>query len=227
MEHIGENEKLFQQIMALMEAHFGKKCEIVLHDFTVEHDHTIVDIRNGEITGRAVGGCATNLGLEIMNGTVSAEDKFNYITYAPDGHILRSSSIYFHNSHGDPIGSLCLNLDITDTIYFEKCLREYNDFRENGSSDTSQEIFTPNVNELLDRLIEQSIVKYGKPPRLLTKEEKMQFIADLDAKGAFVITKSSDRVYSLLGISRYTFYTYLDSVRKMQKEKAEHPAKQS
>ena len=119
MEHISENEALFQQIMALMEAHFGKKCEIVLHDFTAEHDHTIVDIRNGEITGRAVGGCATNLGLEIMNGTVSAEDKFNYITYAPDGHILRSSSIYFHNSHGDPIGSLCLNLDITDTIYFE------------------------------------------------------------------------------------------------------------
>ena len=227
MEHISENEALFQQIMALMEAHFGKKCEIVLHDFTAEHDHTIVDIRNGEITGRAVGGCATNLGLEIMNGTVSAEDKFNYITYAPDGHILRSSSIYFHNSHGDPIGSLCLNLDITDTIYFEKCLREYNDFRENGSSDTSQEIFTPNVNELLDRLIEQSIVKYGKPPRLLTKEEKMQFIADLDAKGAFVITKSSDRVYSLLGISRYTFYTYLDSVRKMQKGKSEHRAKQN
>ena len=45
----------------------------------------------------------------------------------------------------------------------------------------------------------------------------MQFIADLDAKGAFVITKSSDRVYSLLGISRYTFYTYLDMSRKKRK----------
>ncbi len=44
----------------------------------------------------------------------------------------------------------------------------------------------------------------------------MQFIAELDEKGAFVITKSSDRVYSLLGISRYTFYTYLDAVRKQR-----------
>lgn len=215
MENVLENLEFFQQIMTLIEEHFGKKCEIVLHDFTADRDRTIVDIRNGEITGRKIGGCATNLGLEIMNGTVPAEDQFNYITYAPDGRILKSSSIYFHNQQGDPVGSLCLNLDITDSVYFEKCLREYNQFGE-SKGDAPQEIFTPNVNELLDRLIEQCILKFGKPPKALTKEEKMQFIAELDEKGAFVITKSSDRVYSLLGISRYTFYTYLDAVRKQR-----------
>lgn len=217
MENILENKELLQQIMTLLEEHFGKKCEIVLHDFTAAHDHTIVDIRNGNITGRAVGGCATNLGLEIMNGTMPADDQFNYITYAPNGQILKSSSIYFHNKEGKAIGSLCLNLDITDTVYFEKCLREYNSFHETANDDP-QEIFTPNVNELLDRLIEQCIQKFGKSPKLLSKEEKMQFIADLDAKGAFVITKSSDRVYSMLGISRYTFYTYLDAVRKLKEK---------
>lgn len=76
----------------------------------------------------------------------------------------------------------------------------------------------PDVHELLNRLIDQCIQKYGKPPKLLTKEEKIQFIADLDMKGAFVITKASDRVYSLLGISRYTFYTYLEQGRKMHGE---------
>lgn len=214
MEYIGENKALFEQIMTLLEAHFGNKCEIALHDFTAKNHETIVDIRHGEVTGRTVGGCATNLGLEIMNGTIPAEDTFNYITYAPSGKILRSSSIYFQNAAGETVGSLCLNLDITDTVYFEKCLREYNCFQENAGEDTPQEIFTPNVNELLDRLIEQCVQKYGKPPKLLSKDEKMSFIADLDAKGAFVITKSSDRVYSELGISRYTFYTYLDAVRR-------------
>ena len=76
----------------------------------------------------------------------------------------------------------------------------------------------PDVHELLNRLIDQCIQKYGKPPKLLTKEEKIQFIADLDMKGAFVITKASDRVYSLLGNSRYTFYTYLEQGRKMRGE---------
>lgn len=217
MENISERKEMLQQIMTLLEQHFGKKCEIVLHDFTKEHDHTIVDIRNGQITGRKIGGCATNLELEIMNGTVPAKDQFNYITYAPDGRILKSSSIYFHNQDGEAIGSLCLNLDITDTVYFEKCLRQYNSSEEHALQDEPREIFTPNVNELLDRLIKQSLQKYGKSPKMLTKEEKMQFIADLDAKGAFVITKSSDRVYSLLGISRYTFYTYLDMSRKKRK----------
>lgn len=222
MENINEGKKLLQQIMTMLEEHFGKKCEIVLHDFTLEHDHTIVDIRNGQITGRKIGGCATNLGLEIMNGTVPAKDQFNYITYAPDGRILKSSSIYFHNQEGKTIGSLCLNLDITDTVYFEKCLREYNSSKEPSRKEEPREIFTPNVNELLDCLIEQSLQKYGKSPKMLTKEEKMQFISDLDAKGAFVITKSSDRVYSLLGISRYTFYTYLDTVRKKRTETSFH-----
>lgn len=218
MENISENLELFEKVMTLLEEHFGKKCEVVLHDFSAEHNQTIVDIRNGEVTGREIGGCTTNLGLEIMNGTVPADDQFNYITYAPDGRILKSSSIYFHNSQGEAIGSLCLNLDITDTIYFEKCLREYNQFGD-FKNDAPHEIFTPNVNELLDRLIEQCILKFGKSPKTLTKEEKMQFISELDDKGAFVITKSSDRVYSLLGISRYTFYTYLDTVRKAKEKR--------
>lgn len=220
MESVQENLELFRQFMTMIAEHFGKNCEVVLHDFLAEDSHTIVDIRNGSVTGREIGGCATNLGLEIMRGK-PAEDTFNYITYAPDGHILRSSSIYFCNSQGKPIGSMCINLDITDSVYQEKWLRDYNHLPESGTSGP-EEFFTPNVNELLERLIEQCIQKYGKPPKLLSKEEKIQFIADLDAKGAFVITKSSDRVYSLLGISRYTFYTYLDQSRKMAEREAKN-----
>ena len=118
------------------------------------------------------------------------------------------------------MGSLCINLDITDSIYCEKWMREYNNLPENDSNaaNAPKEFFTSNVNELLDFLIEHCIQKFGKPPKLLSKEEKIQFIAELDSKGVFSITKSSDRVYSLLGISRYTFYTYLDAARKSASE---------
>lgn len=219
MESISENLELFQQIMTMVAEHFGKNCEIALHDFSTGDNHTIVDIRNGNVTGRKIGGCATNVGLEIMNGK-PAEDTFNYITYSPNGHVLRSSSIYFHNAQGKPVGSLCINLDITDSIYCEKWMREYNNLPENDSNaaNAPKEFFTSNVNELLDFLIEHCIQKFGKPPKLLSKEEKIQFIAELDSKGVFSITKSSDRVYSLLGISRYTFYTYLDAARKSASE---------
>ena len=216
MESVKEVREVLEHVMHLVAEHFGANCEIVLHDFNAPDNRTIIAIEHGEVTGRKVGGYMTNLGLEIVSGNKPPQDVFNYITYAENGHILRSSSIYFNDQQGKPIGSVCINLDITDTVYFEKYLRDYNHTQNLSAEPEPKEIFMPDVHELLDRLIDQCIQKYGKPPKLLSKEEKIDFIADLDAKGAFIITKASDRVYSLLGISRYTFYAYLEQGRRQR-----------
>ncbi len=82
-----------KKVLDLLEAHLGATSEIVYHDLTRPYEHTIVDIRNGYITGRSVGGCGSNLGLEIIRGTKHNGDEFNYITHARTGRSLRSSSI--------------------------------------------------------------------------------------------------------------------------------------
>ena len=115
----GIDEATLNKILTLIELQFGSKCEVVLHDLTKPYDHTIVDIRNGYITGRKVGDCGSNLGLEVMRGTVKNGDRYNYITHTRDGKILRSSSIYFYDENGTATAALCLNLDITETIKFE------------------------------------------------------------------------------------------------------------
>ena len=217
MESISENQELIQKFMDLLEHHLGESCEVILHDYSKGPMHSIVDIRNGHVTGRSVGGCTTNIGFEILKGTVEAKDEFNYLTYASNGKILRSSSIYFKNSEGKPIGSVCVNLDITQYIQFEKFLNQYNHSEpsENEAGDP-KEFFTENVNDLLDTLIERTARKFGQAPQTLSKEEKIQFIAELEAKDVFIITNSSKRICSLLGISKYTFYNYLDIVRKQR-----------
>ena len=217
MESISENQELIQKFMDLLEHHLGESCEVILHDYSKGPMHSIVDIRNGHVTGRSVGGCTTNIGIEILKGTVEAKDEFNYLTYASNGKILRSSSIYFKNSEGKPIGSVCVNLDITQSIQFEKFLNQYNHSEpsENEAGDP-KEFFTENVNDLLDTLIERTARKFGQAPQTLSKEEKIQFIAELEAKDVFIITNSSKRICSLLGISKYTFYNYLDIVRKQR-----------
>ena len=217
MESISENQELIQKFMDLLEHHLGESCEVILHDYSKVPMHSIVDIRNGHVTGRSVGGCTTNIGFEILKGTVEAKDEFNYLTYASNGKILRSSSIYFKNSEGKPIGSVCVNLDITQSIQFEKFLNQYNHSEpsENEAGDP-KEFFTENVNDLLDTLIERTARKFGQAPQTLSKEEKIQFIAELEAKDVFIITNSSKRICSLLGISKYTFYNYLDIVRKQR-----------
>ena len=217
MESISENQELIQKFMDLLEHLLGESCEVILHDYSKGPMHSIVDIRNGHVTGRSVGGCTTNIGFEILKGTVEAKDEFNYLTYASNGKILRSSSIYFKNSEGKPIGSVCVNLDITQSIQFEKFLNQYNHSEpsENEAGDP-KEFFTENVNDLLDTLIERTARKFGQAPQTLSKEEKIQFIAELEAKDVFIITNSSKRICSLLGISKYTFYNYLDIVRKQR-----------
>ena len=62
--------KWLSLIMDMMEAHFGKDVELVLHDLEADYEKTIIDIRNGEVTGRNIGDGGDNLGLEVVRGTV-------------------------------------------------------------------------------------------------------------------------------------------------------------
>ena len=67
-----------------------------------------------------------------------------------------------------------------------------------------------NVNDLLDNLIEQSVALIGKPAALMNKEEKVTAIQFLNDAGAFLITKSGDKVSKYFGISKFTLYSYID-----------------
>lgn len=218
MNRLQDESGLFSQLLTLLEMQFGKNCEVVLHDLTGDYNHSIIDIRNGHITNRQVGGCGSNLGLEILNGSVVDGDRFNYITTLPDGRTLRSSSIYLKDRFGKVIGSLCINLDITDTIRFSEFLHQYNQY------DAEQvEFFAQDVNGLLEYLIQQAQSFVGKPPQAMTREERLIFLRYLDKKGAFRISKSSVHVCEVLGISKFTLYNDLESIRS-QKEEGEKAA---
>ena len=69
---------------------------------------------------------------------------------------------------------------------------------------------THSVNDLLDRLIEESVSLVGKPVALMNKEDKVTAIQFLNDSGAFLITKSGDKVANYFGISKYTLYSYID-----------------
>ena len=70
--------------------------------------------------------------------------------------------------------------------------------------------FDHNVNDLLDHLIEESVALVGKPVPLMNKEDKVTAIQFLNDAGAFLITKSGDKVANYFGISKYTLYSYID-----------------
>ena len=216
METLHEEHEFLNALVDGLAAQFGPLCEIVLHDLKDKpYDHTIVAIKNGEITGRKVGDCGTNLGLQVLQGTDKEGDKYNYITQTKSGKILRSTSIYIRNAKDEVIGALCINFDITNLIMAEKTLTAIT--QHPGSADRQSppvvEVFTNDVNDLLDSLIQESIAHAGKPPALMTKEDKVEGIKYLSQKGALLIKKSGDRIAKFYGISKYTLYSYLEETR--------------
>lgn len=208
MKNISEISGVLKQIIDLLEQEFGQNCEIVLHDLTGEYDHSIVDIRNGHITNRKIGGCGSNLGLEVLSGQDMDGDRFNYITTTHSGKILRSSSIYFRDDNNKVIGSLCVNLDITESLRFSSFLQQYNGFNVSNG-----ECFAQDVGSLLEFLIQQAKSHVGKEPTKLNKEERLQFLKYLDERGAFRISKSSVKICEILNISKFTLYSDLEKIK--------------
>ena len=45
----------------------------------------------------------------------------------------------------------------------------------------------------------------------MTKEDKIRAIQFLNKSGAFLITKSGDKISKYYGISKYTLYSYIDA----------------
>jgi Uncharacterized protein conserved in bacteria len=212
MKNILDEKQLFTQLLNMLAAHMGNSVEIVLHDLTNDYEHTIVDIRNGELTGRSIGGCGSNLGLEVLKGTVVDGDRYNYVTQLPEGRILRTSSLYIRDESGKSIGSICINTDITDTIKLEEYLHNYNHYIV---SEEDTEILSNDIGQILDHIMNCAQLHVGKAPDKMSKQEKLEYLKYLDKKGVFLITKAGKKVCETLKISKGTLYTYLDEARML------------
>ncbi|MDR2870440.1 MAG: helix-turn-helix transcriptional regulator [Deferribacteraceae bacterium] len=209
MSYVSENLEVLSGIAKCVAKEFGMNCEVVVHDLTLPYDSTIVAIENGYITGRKIGDSGTNTGLEVLRNAMSGEavDTYNYINHSKKGRVLRSSSHYIRNAAGEIIGSFCINFDISELVVAQKNI-QYLAFMDGG--DDTRELFTGNVDELLQTLMADSMALVGKPISEMNKDDKVQAIRYLDAKGAFLIKKSVETVSEFYGISKFTLYNYLN-----------------
>lgn len=209
MNRVQDEFRMFQSLMKGLTAIFGTNCEVVLHDLTEGYESTVVMIENGHVTGRRVGDCGSNLGLEVLRGTVADGDKYGYFTNTRDGRVLRSSSIYIRNDDGKVVGCLCVNFDVSNLMVADKTIRS---LISNGDGVKEEEFFVNDVNQLLDALLQKAREEVGKPVSYMSREEKVKVVRFLDQKGAFLITKAGNRICQFLDISKFTLYSYLDEV---------------
>ena len=203
---------MLRQVAAGIAAQFGSNCEVVVHDLSRHPDHSIVEIVNGHVTGRKVGDGASHVVIEqLQTNDPEPKDHLCYLTKTKDGKILKSTTIYIRNDDGTPIGIFGINYDITLMLAMENMLRQ---FTATEKESREPEAISRNVSDLLDELIEQSVKLVGKPVALMHKEDKVKAIQFLNETGAFLITKSGDKVCKYFGISKYTLYSYIDESKE-------------
>lgn len=191
---------------------FGPNCEVVVHDLcTTEEEHSIVAIENGHVTGRQIGDGPSHVVWEALKADPSKlEDRLSYLTRTEDGKILKSSTMYLRDEEGKVSGIFAINYDITMMKAVEDQLHA---FTTTDVPAQEPETITHNVNDLLEELIKQSAQLVGKPVALMNKEDKVKAIGFLNDSGAFLITKSGQRVCNFFGISKYTLYSYIDEAK--------------
>lgn len=201
---------------------FGKKCEVVLHDFTIPQ-HSIVEIENGHVTGRKIGDPITDFALSIWrkNGYGKKKDDkiVNYRTKTKDGKILRSSSVFIRDDQKKIIGCLCINYDLTEYLMFNKIIGEFCNTidLDNEKSKEEAETFTNDVDDVLENIIRKAIDEVGKPVSMMQKEDKLMVAKIVDEKGGFLIKGAINQLASEISVSRYTIYNYLDELKSKKK----------
>jgi predicted transcriptional regulator YheO len=189
---------------------YGKNCEIAIHDLkTTDIGSSIIAIENGHVTGRKIGDGPSSVVLEALKNTSAMpKDHLNYTMRTRGGRTLRCSTVYVPNEQGELLAIFAINQDITGLTvglnYLESLMMPEDGQEEAGEIPT-------NINDLLDELIEKSVKLIGKPVALMSKDDKIKAIRFLNDAGAFLVTKSGEKIASYFGISKYSIYNYIDT----------------
>ncbi len=218
---MGKRLDLLIQLAHGLAVQFGDSCEIVIHDLKAEQlEHSVVHIENGHVTGRKLGDGPSHVVFDTLSkDPAKIKDRLSYLTKTEDGRILKSSTMFVRGDNGKVEYIFSLNYDITALLSIESAVhslvttQKEAQVRENGRmEDNSQpQPILHNVTDLLDSLIEQALNLVGKPVAAMNKDDKIKVVQFLNNAGAFLITKSGDRVASLLEISKFTLYNYMDA----------------
>ncbi|MEG2403493.1 MAG: helix-turn-helix transcriptional regulator [Oscillospiraceae bacterium] len=203
--------EMLKQLAVGVARQFGPSCEVVVHSLSDNDiESSIVAIENGNVTSRKIGDGPSHVVLEAMQQEGRQMDHLAYLTKTRDGKILKSSTMFVRDEGGKAQYIFAINYDITGMLIAKSGIEALISTEAQNDKEEPERI-VQSVAELLDELIDNSVALVGKPVALMGKDDKIRAIQFLNKAGAFLITKSGDKVSKYFGISKYTLYSYIDS----------------
>jgi len=204
------NDFIFKQFIDLAKSLaliLGNQHEVIVHNFS-DLQKSVVFV-SGNLTNREIGSSITEFLLKKIRRGETKENIENLKLKMKNGLILRSSTIFIHNENGDTIGSLGININLTNIIEMNSILNSY---LINENDEEHEEKLMGTINDIFEKIIKKHIKDFEKPVSHMSREEKTRIIKKLDHAGVFLVKGGIERIAYELNISRYTVYNYLNSV---------------
>ncbi len=191
-------------------ATFGPMCEVVLHDYR-QPERSVVALA-GAVTGRAVGGAMSEIGMRVVARGDEAADELNYLTRTDSGRIVKSSTMVLRDSTGAVFGALCVNLDVSAVTETHALLGALA-----GVGGTPAELpvttFGNDIGAVVDVILDGHQLHQSRPWAALDRTERLELFRGLDERGVFAVRRAVEQVAARLGISRASAYSYLSQAR--------------
>lgn len=191
--------------------YLGEGYELILHSLE-NLDASVIKIINGHYTGRKEGAPITDLALSMLT-KISQQDTQKaecYFCKNNSGAVLKSATIPIIGENQRIIGLLCINLHTE--IPFLKMISTF--FPGASASDTQQETFAQNSDDLICQTLESARTTVMNTPSITTANRNKEIVTILYHKGIFNMKDSVVKVASLLGISKNTVYMHIRNINK-------------
>ncbi|WP_327319830.1 helix-turn-helix transcriptional regulator [Streptomyces sp. NBC_01235] len=191
-------------------ATFGPVCEVVLHDYR-RPEKSVVAVA-GSVTGRAVGGAMSEIGMRVLARGDDAADELNYVTRTGAGQLVKSSTMVLRDSTGAVFGALCVNVDVTEVDRVQGLLAALAG-TTGVRADAPVTTFGDDIDSVVDALLDAHLLRQDQTWAGLDRSRRLALIRSLDEHGVFAVRRAIEQVAARLGISRASAYSYLSQAR--------------
>ena len=210
---------LLKQISVGIAKLFTPHCEVVIHDFS-DLECSIIHME-GNISGRKVGGGATDLLLTHARNGDTLRDFHNYQTSLPNGRNMKSCTMFLRDKSGVAYGAFCINLDVSIFAGIHRILGEF--LALDAGLEVS-ETLSDDIQRTIHSILREAVNDMGTELPIMSKDEKIDLIARLDEKGAFQVKRAVPLIAEELRLSRSTIYNYLAEAREKTDADAQNGA---
>ena len=205
--------KSLEPLMEGIARSLGAHSEIVLHSLG-DLAHSVVQIKNGYVTGREVGAPITNLALNLLAQALETHQDVigPYLSTTANGRTVKSVTTLLRNRGGHPIGFFCINVDLDVSLV--EFVRGFSAIHDGAGP--SPEIYPLELPDLIRKSLAEEMPAIAGRTGISASEKNRLLVLALEQKHIFSIKGAVDLVAREMGVSRHTIYNNLRSLRRTQ-----------